>query len=369
MTKIKKITIPILILSAAAVLLSSCGEGTTDRLTAAEVEAIESYVMSSYFMLRGDAELAESRAAWDYTKEVQLPAEGQTTTALSKNYPEKGQETNVSITVHNAANSVYKVVNVTTYPKQDSIVSTTESYYIKDNGDGYLNKTDAVTADYICDENGDTSAANSNSRIEFETLYADGNIRYEIIEANTNDGSNIKYAAFDIDGALTFPEPNQPDGETWAPEEDTDAIFSSMVSYQQVEGSALDVWNDYKMIIGTRYYTEDGTNLNKPHKTSVSYEKVIERKADDLDAGEKIVLFLNRLFSDEPAGMAFPGETLAETVIRYEIKENSGKKTINTQTEIYDGNIGASVVTFKATYETADDGTVLQSGLPVATYY
>ena len=348
-------------LVAVSIILTSCGAGTTGRLTAAEEEAFKDYVMSSYFMLRGDEALAESRAAWPaHVTELSFPEPGLITTSTKQNYPEKGQRTTVSI-VPTSVTNLYFVTNETTYPKrEDSIVKTTESYYVKDVAPiGTYDSADLLW-------NTDSNSQDFNKRIQFETEYSNGTVRYEKVEANTVEDS-IQYAAFDIDGDLTFPAANNPDG-TWSPATDANALYSSMVSYIQEEGSALNVWSDYKLIIGTRYYTEHGSNPSKPDKTSVSYEKVIERKEAELSVSDKISIYIMRLFNDAPADMIYPGETLSETVIRYEILSNN-QKTVNTQSTLYDYADGTSVVTFTANYVEAEDGSVTSAGEPVATYY
>ncbi len=349
MTNRYKTSLLAIFLVITALLFASCGEGTTGRLSTDEVKTIEDYLLSSYFMLRGDAELADSRAAWDYTKEVLLPAtDGATTTSKSNNYPEKGQNTNVTITGKDVGNNIYTVVNVTTYPRQDAIVSTTESYYIKDNGDGYLNNHDS-----ICEADG---TINTNYRIAFETEYADGSIRYEKVAANTLDGSNLQYAPFDINGDLVFPS-----GTTYTPPADTDANYSSMVNYVQEYGDPLNFYSDYTIIVGTRYYTEHG-DLTKPTKTSLAYERTFTREAAVQNLDTKISALTDYLFS----GADFVIKA-SETVIRYEIRPN-GKKTVKTKTQLLDEITGGSIVTFTANYETDDSGTVISSGAPVAVY-
>ncbi len=350
MTNRYKTSLLAIFLVITALLFASCGEGTTGRLSTDEVETIEDYLMSSYFILRGDTALPDSRSAWDYTKEVLLPTTADaTTTAKSNNYPEKGQNTNVTITAEDLGNLVFKVVNVTTYPRQDAIINTTESYYIKDDGDGYLD-----SGDNICIADGTT---NSNYRIKFETEYADGSIRYEKVAANTFDGStNVQYAAFDINGDLVFPS-----GITYTPPSDTDANYSSMVNYVQVYGDPLNFYSDYTIIVGTRYYTEHG-DAAKPTKTSVAYERTFTREVAVQNPKDKISAFSLNLFS----GVDFVMKA-SETVIRYEIRPN-GKKTVKTKTQLLDEITGGSIVTFTANYETDDSGTVISSGAPVAVY-
>lgn len=370
MTKKNKIMVPILIMLISALILSSCGTGTTDRMTVDEKSAIEDYVMSSYFMLRGDAELPESRAAWDYTETVELPAAGQTKSATSNNYPEKGQKTTVTISKEASFPAeVYKVVNVTEYPRRDSITSTTESYYINDNTSSSDAAPDGiydVRVDPICDVNGSTDPL---ARIEFTTVFDNGTEREETIYAVY---PTVEFAEFDVDGPLVFPNADDSGtlgggtfneaGDEWSPGNGT-ADWSSVVRYEQEIDESNYFWSKTSRIIGTRYYTEQGDI-----RTSVTYERTISVQEDNEDLGV-IGDFLKKLFNrrNTETVSTEEGTTYTETVIRTRI-EGSKKTEINSQSNVYD-EAGASVVTFRANYETADDGTVLQSGLPVATYY
>lgn len=340
----------ILLILTAAVIFTSCGTGSTGYLTVAEEETYEDYVLSSYFMLRGDEAIAESRAAWDYTVEVPLPT---TVDVSSSNYPEKGQKTTVSAVATATAN-VYLVTNITTYLQRDSILKTEESYYLLDDGDGSYN-----TADQICDA---TGTPDPTAREKFVTTFKDGTTREEKIVETF--GSGTGYAEFEITGDLTFPTP-EADG-TWAPPEGA-AGWSSMVIYEQVEGNNYSLWDSYKNIMGVRYYTEQGTGSSLV-RTSVTYERMIIRDAEGLSAMDNLLAFTTRLFSDDPdSNTVYPGETLTETVIRTKLSGNK-KKQMETDSIVYDdgGNI---VIKFTASYETADDGSVISTGEPVATYY
>lgn len=345
--------LPVLLILTAALIFTACGTGTNSLMTVAEEEAYKNYVLSSYFMLRGDVKLADSRTAWDYTETVTLPDAGETSTATSNNYPEKGQKTTVTISTTSEAN-VYFVSNITTYPNRDSISTTEENYYIKDDGSGKYD-----TADLICEADG---TVNAFYRETFRTTFDDGTTREEQIDALYGDADNpISYAEFAIDGDLTFPEANN-DDDTWSPTEG-DADWSSMVSYEQTEGNAYSLWNTYKNIMGVRYYTEQGDV-----RTSVTYERMITRDTDALSTRDNLVAFLRRVFSRDPdSNTVYPGETLTETVIRKKISGNK-KTQIETSSTVFDSN-GGSVVTFTASYETADDGTVISDGVPVASPY
>ena len=365
--KIKLLTI---ILIIAAAVFTSCGAGISDRLTSAEVEAYEDYIMSSYFILRGDASLPESRAAWDYTAEILLPADGQTKTATSNNYPEKGQSTTVTISRDASWEAgVYKVVNFTTYPKRDSIISTTESYYIKDGGDGYLVKDIGggfYSSDPICDLSG---TVNSLARIEFKTIYADGTERDEVIIATKDPtGGSVSYADFDINSPLVFPVEGDTStwgggtlaADEWSPAADAGAVWSSMIAYNQTVAFDFLFWNFSSQIIGVRYYTENSAGL----RTSVTYERVIgitTALAQYIDWSDKLFNGRNKDY----IGTA-EGTTYTETVIRTSIDANL-KKTIKTSSQVYD-EAGAGIVNFTANYAEDENGVVTSSGAPVAVY-
>ncbi|MDC7226531.1 MAG: hypothetical protein PQJ61_07180 [Spirochaetales bacterium] len=363
--------LPILILLTAFVFLSSCGDGTTDRLTAEEEEAYEKYIMSSYFMLRGDEEIAESRAAWDYTTEVLLPTDSTPVEAISRNYPEKGQSTTVKITKTDT-DHVYKVVNVTTYPRRDSITSTTESYYsyddeqdgylVKDNGDGTFNTDPICTAD---------GTINELARIEFTTLYDNGTERNETIEAVGGEAGTICYETFDLNDSLAFPDPDDDttwgggtfsNGE-WSPGEleTSDYRWSSMVTYNQSLEYDLWLWTYYQQILGVRYYTEeeiDGDTV----RTSVTYERTVATTTDNEDLGDYLdwlIKFFSKKNSEETDA---DNTTYTETVIRTKIVGDK-KKQIKTKSVVYD-QAGQSVVNFTASYDSDDE----DSGEPVAIY-
>ncbi|MBI9106258.1 MAG: hypothetical protein JEZ04_05885 [Spirochaetales bacterium] len=352
---ILKSTILILIISAVLVF-SGCGAASSNLLTVAEKEAFEDYVMSSYFILRGDDALAVSRTAWDYTVEVILPTDIATpTTATSVNYPEKGQKTVVTIT-KTATLNVFKVSNLTTYPNRDSINNSLEVYYILNDGD-----TTYDTGDEICTSDGTVDPL---ARESFVTTFADGTTREEKINAVLGTGITTGYAEFDINGDLTFPTPDA-DG-IWTPPEGA-AEWSSMVIYEQVEGNTYSLWSSYKNIMGVRYYTEQGSGSSLV-RTAVTYERMITRDADTLSAMDNLTAFIGRLFSSDPgSNTVYTGETLTETVIRTRLSGNK-KKQMETNSTVFDTG-GSAIINFTASYETADDGTVISTGAPVAVYY
>lgn len=363
--------LPILLIIAAA-LFTSCGAGVSDRLTDAEVEAYENYIMSSYFMLRGDSSIDESRAAWDYTETVLFPTSATPTSATSKNYPEKGQSTTVTISTDESyGTNVYKVVNVTTYPNHDAITSTTETYYVKDtNSDG----TYDATVDQICTSAG---TADPLAREMFKTVYDDGTERDETIIANRDSTSGsygtVHYAEFDIDGPLVFPNTEDPltlgggtfntGGTEWSPGTTTDlSAWSSMVAYDQTIEYDFLFWTFSNHVIGTRYYTEDGTA-----NTSVTYERVIatitanETFGDYTIWSSKLFKGRNKDYQDTAEGTVY-----TETVIRTRIEGNKWKQ-VKSSSQVYN-EAGASVVTFNATYAEDENGVVTSSGAPVAVY-
>ena len=95
------------------------------------------------------------------------------------------------------------------------------------------------------------------------------------------NGEPVKYAAFDINGSLEFPE-----GRLGAEDGDDSTVsYSSKVTYQQEVRKNFAFWKVMnKVIVGARYYTEhdDGSGLVQ---TSVSYERTIEYEKRDLVGG------------------------------------------------------------------------------------
>ena len=360
-------------LIVTAVLATSCGEGSTDRLTAAEVAAYQNYIMSSYYMARGDEALPESRAAWDYTETITLPGDDETTEPVtSRNYPEKGQKTTVTITRDGSwAADVYKVVNVTEYPKQDSITSTTESYYIKDYPSGSPDGIYDAGVDPICKE---TGTLDPLERIEFTTVFDDKTKRKEIIESVY---PTVSFDEFDIDGPLVFPVSNDSntwgggtfneDGDEWTPGStpaEVNTNWSSVVSYDQTMDESNYFWTKTTRIIGIRYYTEqDDSDI----RTSVTYERTIETTSETEDLSDFAIL-IKKLFQgrNEDFANTTEGTTYTETVIRTRIEGNK-KKKVNSESRVYDEG-GQTIVTFIAKFAEDENGLVTSSGAPVVVY-
>ena len=364
--------LPILVI-ITLVLLSSCGAGTTDRLTIADTEAFEDYILSSYFMQRGDDIIPESRAAWDYTKPVTLPAEGETSSSVTKNYPESGQTTTVTISKEaSMPANVYKVENITTYPSRDALHHTTESYYILDYPDG---SPDGIytSDDPICESDGDV---NPLSRESFVTVYDNGLERSEKIVATKSSSAGpegaVNYADFDINDTLRFPDPDDStthgggnfnvEGTEWSPGANPAAVWSSMVSYDQEVNYNYNKWTYTYHIIGIRYYTENSDDL----RTSVTYQRGIATSS----ASESFSNHSNwraRLYSIRNSKKEDASKTTyIETVIRTQLTGSENKK-VKMKSYTY-GEDSASIVTFTADYE-EDKGEIVKPGRPVAAYF
>jgi len=338
--------LPILLIILSIIALSSCGEGFSNRLSDADVD----YLMSSYFILRGDESIPESRAAWNALKTpLEFPFGGETsvTSSPAANYPEKGQKTTATIETTDET-GIYLVTNTTKYPRREKIISgTTESYHVKDEDViGTFNSDDPLW-------NKTAGATDFNSRIAFQTEYQNGTIRYEMVEETTTEDLT-EYAAIDIDGSLIYPETDSTPASGAA-------NYSSMVRYIQEEGSDFSFWPENKIVIGARYYTEHGSNPTRPTRTSIAYEKIIKTDSAVTNIEDKISDYSARLFTDQSTDV-----TLAETVIRYEIQEN-GKKAVKTKTVIYDesGNI---IATLDADYLEDEEGILESAGEAYVSY-
>ncbi len=363
----KKQMIFSILLITIAVVFTSCGAGTTNRINTAEIEDYENYIMSSYFMLRGGEELPKSRAAWDYTTPVAFPTGSEPATATKNNYPESGQQTTVKLE-KTTENDVYKVTNTTIYNGFTCITNTIESYYVKDQGDGTVTPDGIFNQaeDPICEADG---TINPLARIEFKTSFDDGTERNETIHAVFGGG---KYAEFNIYDSLRFPNSSDPDtwgGGTlqnglWAPGEG-DSDWSSMVTYDQTVKYKLYFWTYSKRIIGVRYYTEQGTGENAV-KTSVTYERTIARYNDD-PIGDynnwRKLLYQNRNLSQNST---FEDTVYTETVIRTKI-DADGWKRVRSASMIYD-NAGTEKLEFTAEFEKDAEGNIIKEGKPQISY-
>ncbi len=366
MTK-KKIIFSILLI-IIAVVFTSCGAGTTDRLTAEEIEDYENYIISSYFMLRGDQELPQSRAAWDYNTEVNFPTVTEYTTKTKNNYPESGQYTTVKLEKTSNAD-VYKVTNATYYPGSNGIHKTIESYYVKDRSadpnvpDGIFKQAE----DIICKFDG---TPDPKSRIEYRTVYSDKSERIGIIQKVF---PNVKYAEFDINGTLEYPDSN--DQSTWGggsfndegvwipgPSIDGDNTqWSSMTSYDHITTKKIKRKIYTKHLFGARYYTEQGSLAGGDLvRTSVSYERTIvtTSQSGSQNGGHQLLYYDKD--SDELSGI------YAQTVIRTRI-ENNGSKIVKMDSVLFD-NKGSKKINIKAEFEKDADGSIIKEGKPKVYY-
>lgn len=287
----------------AFLLVSSCGPANVDQLTPEDIKALKDYIASSYYILRGSDELSRTTVYTDADEP------GTFEDGTISDFPEMGQKTKYE--VDSQGDNIYKITVTTTYTKDDAIDNTVEVYYVKDKDPiGTWNYDDLVV-----DPDGNTD---HTYREKFETTFKDGGVRYEkIAEVFPWDGDEPGYAEFDLDGSLTFPESN------FEPEEDDDANWSSKVIYRQEVYKRFAFWNVLnKVIVGARYYTEHGTGIN-PVKTSVTYERTVQR--DYKAQGQGIREFLKFLFGENDE-IDMDTATLSETVIRYKIDEDGRKE-------------------------------------------
>jgi hypothetical protein len=229
-------------------------------------------------------------------------------------YPEDGLDT--TFTVAAAADigtDIYLVTATTAYPATNIIEEYIEAYYVKDYKDSVVlddNLDDGIWSnnDPIVDDQGELDPT---FRVTHEIHFRDGSTRYETIVDIVQPANEARngFQAFDIDGALTFPDFSYPT-------DDPDAEYSSIVIYtHQYDDTAHDYWfwggTESEDIIGVRYYTEHYVNSDTQYKgTTVAYEKTITNfttSAGDL-ADQLEGIFLGSIHT-----------ALAESVLRQEV--------------------------------------------------
>lgn len=310
-----------------------CRPAGYEDVSEEDLQGLRDYVVSSYYILKGNENLSAGLSAGRATVPVHTDPLTSFRSGTKTDYPEIGQTT--TWTVEDRGNNVYKITAVTTYDTNDAIEYTEEIYYVKDELD---TQDTADTSDDVLGTWGtedpvvapDGSVDNLH-RDKFITVFKDGSIRYEEIDTNTTHAQAVgaddpvKYAAFE--------EPA--DAEIPASEDDVlttyeDAFYSSKVSYQQEVFKRFAFWNVLnKVIIGTRYYTETGDDYTNPVRTSISYERTVERSSRGL--GGIIKLLKEGLY--DPSSLDIDDATLAETVIWYKI-DTDGDKSIVQKTRV-----------------------------------
>lgn len=307
--------------------LLSCRPATVDQITEEDVQGLRDYVLSSYYMLKGDENLSAGLSAGRATVPVHTDPQTSFSGGTKADYPEIGQTT--TWTGEAQGSNVYKITVVTTYENNGAIDYTEEIYYVKDAADP---DTAALgtwgTEDPVVQPDGEV---NNIYREKFITVFKDGSVRYEEIETNTThaqalgDGDSVKYAAFEAPSDAEIPA-----SESEVITSDTDAWYSSKVNYQQEVFKKFAFWNVLnKVIVGTRYYTETGADSANPVRTSISFERTIER--DKKGQGGFLQELRNALYT--PDTIDIDSATLAQTVIWYKI-DTEGTKTIVQKTKV-----------------------------------
>lgn len=335
MRKIYTILIVTLLAGTLFFGLASCRPATVDQVTEEDVQGLRDYVLSSYYMMKGDANLSAGLSAGRATVPVHTDPQPSFSGGTKKDYPELGQVT--TWTVDDQGSNVYKVTAVTDYANNGAIDYTEEIYYVKDvPADTQNTPGDASddvlgtwgTEDPVVQPDGEV---NNIYREKFITVFKDGSVRYEEIETNTSHAQAsgaedpVKYAAFEAPADVKIPA-----SEAEAVTTDTDALYSSKVNYQQEVFKKFAIWNVLnKVVVGTRYYTEHGSDPANPVQTSVSYERTIEREKKGLGG---LIKFLRAALYD-PSTLEIDNATLAETVIWYKI-DTDGTKTIVQKTKV-----------------------------------
>ena len=331
-----KIIFGIVSMAALAAIFTGCRPTSVDLLSDEDIQGLKDYVVSSYYILKGDEDLSESRAT--------IPVhniENQTFTSGSRTYyPEVGQTTTWE--VENRGDNLYRITAVTQYASNDAVDYTEEIYYVKDIEPDGIWTIDDPTVD---------SSGNSDYlyREKFITVFKDGSIRYEKIINNSLADETQKYAAFEWSNVQKFPESEAAFLTLFE-----DAFYSSKVSYQQDVYKRFAFWNVLnKQVIGTRYYTETGDDGQYPYRTSVSYERTIERKSRS--RGGFVRDLMEALY--EPDTLDIDNATLAETVIWYEI-DTDGTPKIKQKSKIVND------FSDDPFYLTAEGGEVTVSSTP-----
>jgi len=312
-----------LIVLTAGLLVSGCSQ---------DMQSTEGadYLLAGYYMLAGD-ETALEEGAVRATAPLHNAALYPTPMTYADlvaggedfikfvNYPEQGQKSFVTVTSTDDP-TVFLIKLRTEYPRQeDTIDYYLEEYYMKDSGDTIWNKDDNIVA-----PNG---TLDSKYRKSMEVVFKDGSIRKEWIADVAS-----RYAAFDISGDLTFP-----DAGWTGPALDATAGYSSAVHYYQKINNWISwFYKENKELFGVRYYTETGDPLN-PDRFSLAYEHLISQDTP-LTEGNSATIpdMADWIFNKGAAGGASGVETLAKTVIRYQITAaGNKKKTVVSATEVF----------------------------------
>jgi len=316
-----KYKILILLILTTGLLFTGCSQ---------DVKSTEGtdYLLAGYYMLAGDetplTEAGVTRATAPIYNTTLYPAvwsyadliAGGTDVIKFINYPEQGQKSYVTVKATNTTD-VYLISMRTEYPQREDVIDYyLEEYYMKDNGDSNWTNADIVV-----------NAAGTEDpkyRKTMEVVFKDGSIRKEWI-----DDVTVRYAGFAIDGDLTFPESG------WSgPAADGTATYSSVVHYYQKINNWISwFYKENKELFGIRYYTETSDGV----QSSLAYEHLVSQNST-LSEGNSTTIpdMLDWIIDDGAASGASGVETLAKTVIRYQITPTGNKKKIVvSSTEVF----------------------------------
>lgn len=306
-------------------LFLGCNVGTPSDGDLAEFQKV---FMSSYYAERGGNALG-AKALTPFRK-VQS-ASGKATVNVGyltdarfaslapvtlPNYPEVNQTTTFTVTAADADNHVYGIVATTTFPSTDARSEYVEEYYVRDiginPGTGYF---DTEKPDGIWDANDPIVTNGSGSWVQDQTArvqqvltFADGTTRSETIVRQSDSAADpVHFAAFDIGGSLDF-------SQTFFPDADADAQFSSIVIYKVTPSRNYGFWfwsgSASQTILGVRYYTEfkDAAN-GRYYGYTICFEKTV---SEYTTATESFPSTMTTVFARSTH------DTLAESVLRQE---------------------------------------------------
>lgn len=280
----------LLVLAAVVFALASCqGPVSTDPLDNNQIAQFRSSYLQTYDLEKVVG--LESRSVAPILSRMRLVSGSKATVPVLDvdrsfvsgsvdNYPEPGMVTSWTVTLHSgtqgAADAVYRVVSVTTYPASNTLVdSYIEEYFVRDilaivsadpltyEEPGIWNEHDPIV---------NTAGVQDQAyRLRMELRFRDGSVRYEKIVKLY--GANEGYAPFDVDGSLAYPDFAYPAVAV------ADSMYSSVVVYKQDVAKSHSFWfwnGDVSgYLLGVRYYTEhaDGDTYVG---TMVAYERAVQ---------------------------------------------------------------------------------------------
>lgn len=301
---------------------------TFDILNGSFLPASRAFHPSAYAD-SGSASGTTSRATVPtLTESYELPTTvGASLSGSRANYPEPGQSSTWTVTRTNAlSDTVYRIEVTTSYPETDPRERYVEAYYVR-SADSTWNKDDPIVTPAGADDAG--------YREKNELRYRDGSVQVETIVDVTS-----RFAAFDIDGSLDYPD-------AFSPALDPSAPWSSVVAYRRVFDSAPSFyfWQGKRVsaIVGLRYYTErvEGDRLVG---TTLVFEKAVTSHSTE---GGSFVDTFSSLFLPGLAADPSPA-FLARTVVRQRISYGYSGGAIDYDDAVRDTRSKTRVVNIPA---------------------